>query len=137
MDPSNLPDLIGNSTYRIECKTTYWKWEIEWKDKSNLFIFQILVNHCVTSNHEYLMIVPTYGIKNKIKREFSDINGGNEILIDRTYLTLCECLGRGNFGSVYKGILNISGNKSEDVAVKRLENCKFLNLSKSIKYYNQ
>ncbi len=83
------------------------------------------MNDSFTSIHEYLIIEPTYGIKNRIKREFSDINGGNEILIDRTYLILCECIGRGNFGSVYKGILNISGNESEEVAVKRLENCKF------------
>ncbi len=125
MDPSNLPDLIANSTNHIECKATLWKWEIKWKDKSNLFIFQILVNDCVTSNYEYLMIESTYDIKNKIKREFCDINRGNEILIDRTHLILCECIGRGNFGSVYKGILNMTENESEELAVKRLESCKF------------
>ncbi len=70
------------------------------------------------------MIEPIYDIKNKIKREFFDINRGNEILIDRTYLILCECIGRGNFGSVYKGVLNMAPNESEEVAVKRLQNCK-------------
>jgi hypothetical protein len=72
MNPSNLPHLIANLTNPIECKTTFWKWEIKWKDKSNLFIFQILVKDSFTSNREYLMIEPSYGIKNKIKREFSD-----------------------------------------------------------------
>jgi hypothetical protein len=71
------------------------------------------------------MIEPTYDIRNKIKRQFCDINRGNEILIERVYLILCECIGRGNFGSVCKGILNMAGNESEEVAVKRLENCKF------------
>ncbi len=123
MDPSNLPHLIENLTNHIKCAITYWKWEIKWKDKSNLFIFQILVND--SSNYEYSMIEPTYGIKTKIKREFSDINGGNEILIDRNYLVLCECIGRGYFGSVYKGILNMAANQSEEVAVKKLQNCKF------------
>jgi hypothetical protein len=74
MDPSNLPHLIENLTNHIKCAITYWKWEIKWKDKSNLFIFQILVKDSFTSNREYLMIEPSYGIKNKIKREFSDIN---------------------------------------------------------------
>ncbi len=83
------------------------------------------MNDSLTSNHEYLMIEPTNDIKNKIKRQFSDTNRGNEILIDRTHLILCECIGRGNFGSVYKGILNMVANHSEELAVKRLENCKF------------
>ncbi len=83
------------------------------------------MNDSFTSNREYLMIEPVYDIKNKIKREFCDINRGNEILIDRTHLILCECIGRGNFGSVYKGILNMTENESEELAVKRLESCKF------------
>ncbi len=83
------------------------------------------VTDCMTSNREYLIIEPAHHIKNKIKRQFSQINRGNEILIDRTYLILCECIGRGYFGRVYKGILNIAGNESEELAVKRLENCKF------------
>ncbi len=86
------------------------------------------MNDFLTSNHEYLMIEPTNDIKNKIKRQFSDTNRGNEILIDRTHLILCECIGRGNFGSVYKGILNMAANQSEELAVKRLENCKFFKL---------
>ncbi len=83
------------------------------------------MNDCITSSQQYLINEPTNDIKNKIKREFFDINGGNEILIDRTYLILCECIGRGNFGSVYKGVLNMAGNESEELAVKRLENCRF------------
>jgi hypothetical protein len=72
------------------------------------------------------MIEPIYDIKNKIKREFFQINRRKEILIHRNYLILCECIGRGNFGSVYKGILNMTANQSEEVAVKRLQICKFL-----------
>ncbi len=82
------------------------------------------MNDWVTSDREYLMIESIYDIENKIKRQFSDINRGNEILIDRSHLILCQCIGRGNFGSVYKGILHMAANQSE-VAVKRLENCKF------------
>ncbi len=83
------------------------------------------MNDSFTSSQQYLTIKRTDDIKNKIKREFSDLYRGNEILIDRTYLILCECIGRGNFGSVYKGVLNMARNESEEVAVKRLENCKF------------
>jgi hypothetical protein len=83
------------------------------------------VNDSFTSSQQYLTIERTDDIKNKIKREFSDLYRGNEILIDRTYLILCKCIGRGNFGCVYKGVLNMARNESEEVAVKRLENCKF------------
>jgi hypothetical protein len=52
MNASNLWDLTPNSTNDIECKTT--QNHIKWKHKSNLFIFQILVNDCFASNDEYL-----------------------------------------------------------------------------------
>ncbi len=83
------------------------------------------MNASFTSSQQCLTIERTDDIKNKIKREFSELYRGNEILIDRTYLILCECIGRGNFGSVYKGILNMAANQSEEVAVKKLQNCKF------------
>jgi hypothetical protein len=65
-----------------------------------------------------------YDIKTKIKREFCDLNRRDLILIDKNDLSLGECIGRGNFGCVFKGFLNTGENLVEEVAVKRLENCK-------------
>jgi hypothetical protein len=73
-------------------------------------------------------------IKTKIKREFFDTNRGNEILVNRTNLNLGDCIGRGNFGCIYKGFLNLAENETE-VAVKRLENCEFLYFKNNYRLY--
>jgi hypothetical protein len=68
----------------------------------------------------------TIDIKAKIRREFYDLYRRDQILIERSYLSLRECIGRGNFGCVYKGILKSTENEHEEVAVKILESCEFM-----------
>ncbi len=64
-------------------------------------------------------------IKTKIKQEFYGLYQKDKIFINGYNLILEDCIGRGNYGCVYKGKLNLVDNKVEEVAVKRLENCKF------------
>ncbi len=64
-------------------------------------------------------------IKTKIKREFCSLYRKDKIFINRYDLILEDCIGRGNYGSVYKGKLKSADKKVEEVAVKRLENSKF------------
>jgi hypothetical protein len=66
------------------------------------------------------------GIKTKIKQEFCNFCRRDQILIDRNDLLLRNCIGRGNFGFVYTGILNVNKNDIEEVVVKNVENCKFI-----------
>jgi len=44
----------------------------------------------------------------------------DKFLIKKEHLTLTQNLGFGNFGSVYKGVLE-SGNEKKDVAIKILK----------------
>jgi hypothetical protein len=77
-----------------------------------------------------------YETKTKIKREFCDLNRSDRILIDKSDLLLEKCIGRGNFGCVFKGFLNTVENLVEEVAVKMLENCKFTkNIGLVLIYY--
>jgi len=64
-------------------------------------------------------------IKTKIKQEFYGLYRNDKIFINEYDLILEDCIGRGNYACVYKGKLHSAGNKIEEVAVKRLENCKF------------
>jgi hypothetical protein len=48
-----------------------------------------------------------------------------ELSVHKNDLLLGKCIGRGNFGCVFKGFLNTAENLVEEVAVKMLENCKF------------
>ncbi len=74
-----------------------------------------------------LMVEKTIDIKTKIRREFCDLNRWDQILIERSDLSLREYIGRGNFGCVYKGILKLAENEhEEEVAVKILESCEFI-----------
>ncbi len=87
-----------------------------------------------TANLQSSIIEKTSDIKSKIKLEFFDTNRGNEILINKTNLALGDCIGRGNFGCVYKGFLNFAEygcEEMEEVAVKKLENCEFLHSLKN------
>jgi hypothetical protein len=84
------------------------------------------VDDFTTLNQNSSIAQTTSDIKAKIKQEFSDLYRNDKILIDRTDLTLGECIGRGNYGNVYKGILNLAGIEVEEVAVKRLGDCKFI-----------
>jgi hypothetical protein len=91
-----------------------------------LFIFQnFLENNSETLDRNSLIDETIYDIKAKIKREFCDLNRKDRILIDKNDLLLEKCIGRGNFGCVFKGFLNTAENLIEEVAVKMLENCKF------------
>ncbi len=77
-----------------------------------------------------------YDTKTKIKREFCDLYRSDRILIDKSDLLLEKCMGRGNFGCVFKGFLNTTENLVEEVAVKILENCKFTkNIGLLLIYY--
>jgi len=87
--------------------------------------FKILENNSETLDRNSLINETIYGIKTKIKREFCDLNRKDRILIDKNDLLLEKCIGRGNFGCVFKGFLNTAENLVEEVAVKMLENCKF------------
>ncbi len=74
-----------------------------------------------------LMVEKTFDIKTKIRREFCELNKRDQILIERSDLSLREWIGRENFGCVYKGILKLAENEhEEEVAVKILESCKFM-----------
>jgi hypothetical protein len=88
--------------------------------------FKFLENNYETLDRNYLIDEKIYDIKTKIKREFCDFNRRDRILIDKNDLLLEKCIGRGNFGCVFKGFLNTAENLVEEVAVKRLENCKFI-----------
>jgi hypothetical protein len=48
------------------------------------------------------------------------------VLINRSDLILEEYVGRGNYGCVYRGILNLDEDEGEEVAVKTLQICEFL-----------
>ncbi len=79
----------------------------------------------VTSNSNSI-INEINDIKTKIKREFYDLYIRDRVLINRSDLILEEYIGRGNYGCVYRGILNWEGDQDEEVAVKRLQICEFL-----------
>ncbi len=87
--------------------------------------FKILENNSETLERNSLTDETIYDIKTEIKREFCDLNRGDQILIHKNDLLLGKCIGRGNFGCVFKGFLNTAENLVEEVAVKMLENCKF------------
>jgi hypothetical protein len=61
-------------------------------------------------------------MKSRIKEEFIEKHIGDDVLIKRNAIILGECIGRGNFGCVYKGIIKSTNNEVEEVAVKTLEN---------------
>jgi hypothetical protein len=87
--------------------------------------FKILENNSETLNKNSLIAKTIYDTKTTIKRDFCDLNRKDRILIDKNDLLLEKCIGRGNFGCVFKGFLNTAENLIEEVAVKMLENCKF------------
>jgi hypothetical protein len=60
-------------------------------------------------------------IESRIKEEFINILKEDHILIERTDLTLGECIEKGYFGCVYKGVLSLNKSESEEVAVKTLK----------------
>ncbi len=64
----------------------------------------------------------TNDMKSRIKEEFIEKHIGDDVLIKRNDIILGECIGRGNFGCVYKGIIKSTNNEVEEVAVKTLEN---------------
>ncbi len=86
--------------------------------------FKILDNNSETLERNSLIDETIYDIKTKIKREFCNLNRSDRILIHKNDLLLGKCIGRGNFGCVFKGFLNTAENRAEEVAVKMLENCK-------------
>ncbi len=65
-------------------------------------------------------------MKTKIKREFYDLYIRDRVLINRNDLILEEYIGRGNYGCVFRGKLNLEEDQDEEVAVKRLQICEFL-----------
>ncbi len=64
--------------------------------------------------------------KNKIKQEFLASHRNDTIIIEKQNLVLKEWIGMGNYGFVYKAFLKLDGNRSEKLAVKKLDNCEFL-----------
>jgi hypothetical protein len=60
----------------------------------------------------------------RIREEFIDSLRQDRILIDRKNFILQDSIGQGNYGCVYKGILEENEFK-EEIAVKTLNNCKF------------
>ncbi len=62
-------------------------------------------------------------MKSRIKEEFIEKHIRDDVLIERNDIILGECIGRGNFGCVYKGIIKSTNNEVEEVAIKTLENC--------------
>ncbi len=90
-----------------------------------LFFFKILESNSETLERNFLIDETIYDIRTKIKREFCDLNRSDRILIHTNDILLGKCIGRGNFGCVFKGFLNTVENRAEEVAVKMLENCKF------------
>jgi len=68
-------------------------------------------------------LTKTNDVKSRIKEEFIEKHKRADVLIERNDITLRECIGRGNFGCVYKGIFKSTNNEVEEVAVKTLENC--------------
>lgn len=70
-------------------------------------------------------IPKTNDFKSRIKEEFIGKRIANDVLVERPDLILGECVGRGNFGCVYKGIIKSTNNEVEEVAIKALENCMF------------
>jgi hypothetical protein len=59
-------------------------------------------------------------MKNKLNEQMIKILEEKNLLVDRNSLNLQEVLGNGNFGIVYKALLNNDGNEIE-VAVKTLK----------------
>jgi hypothetical protein len=84
------------------------------------------VENFVTSNSNSLINEIKDDMKTKIKREFYDLYIRDRVLINRNDLILEEYIGRGNYGCVYRGILNLEEDGDEEVAVKRLQICEFL-----------
>ncbi len=80
----------------------------------------------LTWNSNALISEITDDMKTKIKREFYDLYLTDQVLINRSDLILKECIGRGNYGLVYRAILKLEENEVEEVAVKVLENRKFV-----------
>jgi hypothetical protein len=68
-------------------------------------------------------VTKTSDMKSRMKEEFIEKHIADDVLIERNYLILGECIGRGNFGCVYKGIIRSTNNEVEEVAIKTLENC--------------
>ncbi len=68
-------------------------------------------------------VTKTSDMKSRIKEEFIGKRIGDDVLIERNYIILGECIGRGNFGCVYKGIIRLTNSEVEEVAIKTLENC--------------
>jgi hypothetical protein len=83
------------------------------------------VESFVTSNSNSL-INEIIDMKTKIKREFYELYLRDQVLINISDLILEEYIGRGNYGCVYRGILNLEEDGDEEVAVKRLQICEFL-----------
>ncbi len=79
----------------------------------------------VRLDHKPWIEKTSHQTKIRIKEDIIDILKEDHILIERNDLILKECIGKGNFGCVYKGVLSSNKSESEEVAVKTLENCKF------------
>lgn len=77
--------------------------------------------------------LPLIGVRNPfvIDEETMAILTGEHKLIARDYLTLGESVGKGHFGCVYRGRLQLPGEEdNRDVAVKTLQaGCKYLKLN--------